>query len=199
MSLISRVILVGFVLTLIATTLSSWILTSINIEHTRSFSGTHSRIDAGFLVSTVLGWLWFCVILITPAVVAVGITIFFTCWWLAQAVAYTVRRWDFPTRCPPNVPVPTGCRALYRALWAFAWIDFILALFLICFLVWLIDRHFKKHPGESSASTMTWDLPKGRGHRENEQFNINEKQVPPPGTSEAAHHPGTNVVEPAQY
>jgi len=84
-----------------------------------------------------------------------------------------------------QVPNPIGCRPLYRFIWAFAWMEFIIGfvpfllrrvenssycsrslstrLFFIISLVYLIDRHSKKQPGESAADTMIWDLPRGSG------------------------------------
>ncbi|KAL7415280.1 hypothetical protein BDY24DRAFT_382443 [Mrakia frigida] len=195
MGFLTRFFLASLVLLCIACALSGWILAAINLRKQRYWRG-YSRIDPSFIIASIFAFFWYFVVLLVPAGVAIGITVFFACWFLAEAIAYTVLRWDFPSRCPhPGFPLPSGCIPIYKSLMAFSWIDFGLACILIGYLIYLTVRHSRKYHGESGSETMAWDLcdSKRVREREREQGNVIHEKSLPPGAeaSQRTAAPGT--------
>ncbi|KAL7415294.1 hypothetical protein BDY24DRAFT_413442 [Mrakia frigida] len=183
------IVLRVFVLTLIAllicSSLASWIVAGINVRVQNRWWGWYSVIDPSFLVAGVFAFIWFLAILLCNSMLACAITAFFSFWFLGEAIAYSVRRWQYPTRCPSGYTLPSNCRALYRTLLSLAWIDFGLSCLLIGSIALLAVKYSEEYSEGSGADSSVWELcSTGKPRRDVVQ---NEKGLPP-GT-EAAQQP----------
>jgi hypothetical protein len=90
---------------------SSWVLASINIRRITQGLGTYNPIDPSLVVLGVITFIYFLAILARgrsgafKTSMVIGISTLLMLWYLANAIAYTVKRYSAPKYCQASVRV----------------------------------------------------------------------------------------------